>query len=140
MPLNVQLFKNVKYPKKNITSDHTITDTLQDANLRKAFMQFTILDKSYDNYLFWEKVQQYKKLSNPKKRSQLGHEICFTILDPSGKHSVNLSEKQIQKVQKEYEKNKENPPVELFDELFLEVKHVLSDSHKRFIDSFPKCT
>lgn len=122
-----------------ISINHSITDTLNDSKLREAFKEFTKKDCSYDNFYLLEQVEKYKKLTSPEKRFQLGNDICFNTLNIKGRRSVNLPEKMIQKVQQEFEK-KENPPTDLFDDLFLEIMNSLLDSHNRFLDTFSKCT
>ncbi len=100
---------------------------------RTKFIEFTEKDYSDENPKFWLALQEYKSASS-KERAKIAKEIVDTFIKPGSEKELNLSSETRKSLLENYEKSKENPPEDLFDQVEGYIKYLMKhDIVQRFI-------
>ena len=104
---------------------------MADKELRKRFKEFTIKERSSENFSFLEDVERYKSLSKTKDRSTLQQEIIQKYMLPNSPQPLNVSQKVLET---EYKKISSGyGQLDLFDRLEMVIKGmILDDTFLRF--------
>ncbi|KAG2381857.1 hypothetical protein C9374_005649 [Naegleria lovaniensis] len=105
---------------------------MADKELRHKFKEFTIKERSSENFLFLEMVEQYKTISKSKERAVLQKEIVRRHLLPNSPQPLNVSQKILET---EYKRIASGyGQLDLFDKLEVVVKGmILDDTFSRFM-------
>nr|CAG4718970.1 unnamed protein product [Naegleria fowleri] len=106
---------------------------MADEELRSRFKEFTIQERSSENFLFLEDVEYYKSLSKSTDRAKLQQEIILKYLLPDSPQPLNISQKILQAENKKILSG--YGQLGLFDRLETYVKSmVLDDTFRRFME------
>ncbi|KAG2383338.1 hypothetical protein C9374_004675 [Naegleria lovaniensis] len=106
---------------------------MADEELRARFKEFTIQERSSENFLFLEDVEYYKSLSKSTERAKLQQDIILKYLLPDSPQPLNISQKILHAESKKIVSG--YGQLGLFDRLETLVKAmILDDTFRRFMD------
>ena len=75
-----------------------ICEVLADPRLHQAFGDFCSKTYSAENLLFWEAIQEYRKITEAVVRPLRAKALCDKFVCPSATFQVNLDDITVQKI------------------------------------------
>eukprot|EP01080_Neovahlkampfia_damariscottae_P002736 gene2736-4145_t len=107
-----------------------LSEVLNDKNNLKYFKLFATSEYSVENVLFYEEIQNYKKLKEDKRNDRAAKLMDFFFQEDSI-YEINISKKFITEIEENISKG--NCSVDLFDKALIDVVNSnLSDTYQRF--------
>ena len=109
-----------------------LSTILETPKFLKYFKLYATHEFSVENVIFWEEVQNYKKLKE-KERNENADKIIDAFMKDDSIYEINTTQKLIK--QMEEEKKKECHE-EIFDPIVKDVKNTnMMDTYQRFLSS-----
>ena len=109
----------------------TLETVLLNQKLRPYFRAHVVNERSVENIIFFEAVQEFKNTKDEDKRKKLAQEIVSNFLERSSFFEINVDDSTKQKVKTMI--NEKGPCIDVFSSLEIEIENVMSDSFHRFM-------
>jgi hypothetical protein len=86
-------------------------DIIEDAALKQLFIDFLEAEMMHENFLFWLDVEEYKSIKDPDQRKSFFNHVYDKYLGPNAELEMCIAGRRRAFI----ESNRENPPVNVFD-------------------------
>jgi hypothetical protein len=119
------------------SDDITLSSCLKNPYQRKYFKLFLKKERADENVIFIEEVEKMKSLSSMELRIKKAYEITATFMDRCSGMEINISEQLIRDVINHINLGEKyrSLPIDVFDIVVEDIKLILQDPWKRFMDS-----
>ncbi|KAJ6245794.1 regulator of g protein signaling [Anaeramoeba flamelloides] len=122
--------ERIKVPSSSILS--SLDNVLKDEHAHDAFKDFLVQEFSVENILFWDEVEDFKKLAERDEIKERARYIYDKYIDPSSVFEVNLDSNDKEQIKKSLKKT----TIDMYNEPQNSIFDLMeSDSWPRFLKS-----